>query len=192
MKKLIIASVLSAVFGSAQADESSQIYVSLIHKATNTEELSVSKSNAAQSVNREIERDTEIRCVTAGDTGNEWCVPVRDTNIRVLGEMTVQNGQSMHSFERNIRPISSVKLDRHGLSDQQVIQALMETGLYEAVEVHHTVKNYNMQSQSVTIPFITDSPVHGGPDYNLFNDEYYKAQRLSMYRVGDSMMILVS
>jgi|GEM_PF-1312542 len=188
MKKLIIASVLSAVFGSAQADESSQIYVSLIHKATNTEELSVSKSNAAQSVNRLIERDTEIRCLPAGDTGQEWCVPVRDTNVRVLGGMTVQNGQSTPSFERNIKPISSVKLERHGLSDQEMIEALMATGLYEMVEVNYPMKNFNMQSQSVTIPFITDGPIHGGPDYNLFDDEYYKAQRLSMYRVGDSMM----
>lgn len=188
MKKLIIASVLSAVFGSAQADESSQIYVSLIHKATNTEELSVSKSNAAQSVNRLIERDTEIRCLPAGDTGQEWCVPVRDTNVRVLGGMTVQNGQSTPSFERNIKPISSVKLERHGLSDQEMIEALMATGLYEMVEVNYPMKNFNMQSQSVTIPFVTDGPIHGGPDYNLFDDEYYKAQRLSMYRVGDSMM----
>lgn len=188
MKKLIIASVLSAVFGSAQADESSQIYVSLIHKATNTEELSVSKSNVAHSVNRLTERDTEIRCVAAGDTGNEWCVPVRDTNIRVLGEMTVQNRQSTPSFKRDIKPISSVKLERHGLSDQEMIEALMATGLYEMVEVNYPMKNFNMQSQSVTIPFLTDGPIHGGPDYNLFDDEYYKAQRLSMYRVGDSMM----
>lgn len=188
MKKLIIASVLSAVFGSAQADESSQIYVSLIHKATNTEELSVSKSNVAHSVNRLTERDTEIRCVPAGDTGNEWCVPVRDTNISVLGEMTVQNGQSMPSFTRDIKPISSVKLERHGMSDQEMIEALMATGLFEMVEVHHPVKNFKMTSQSVTIPFVTDGPIHGGPDYNVFDDEYYKAQRLSMYRVGDSMM----
>ncbi len=188
MKKLIIASVLSAVFGSAQADESSQIYVSLIHKATNTEELSVSKSNAAQSVNRLIERDTEIRCLPAGDTGQEWCVPVRDTNIRILGEMTAQNGRAAPSSERSIRPVSSVKLDRHGLSDQEMIDALMATGLYEMVEIKHNVKSFDMQSQSVTVPFITDGPINGGPDYGLFDDEYYTAHSLSMYRVGDSMM----
>ena len=188
MKKLIIASVLSVIFASAHADENDHINVSLIHKATNTEVVSVSKSNVAHSVNRLVERDTETRCVPAGNTGGEWCVPVRDTSIRVLGEMTVQNGHAAPSLERSIRPISSVKLERHGMSDQEMIEALMATGLYESDEVHYNMKKFNMRSQSVTIPFITDGPIHGGPDYNLFDDEYYKAQRLSMYRVGDSMM----
>jgi len=188
MKKLIIASALSVVFGSAQADESSRINVSLIHKATTTEVISVSKANVVNSVRTTTERDTEIRCVPAGNTGQEWCVPVRDTNIRILGEMTVQNGRAAPSSERSIRPVSSVKLDRHGLSDQEMIDALMATGLYEMVEIKHNVKSFDMQSQSVTVPFITDGPIHGGPDYGLFDDEYYNAQRLSMYRVGDSMM----
>ncbi|KPD21917.1 S8 family peptidase [Idiomarina abyssalis] len=188
MKKLIIASALSVVFASAHADENDHINVSLIHKATNTEVVSVSKANVAHSVNRLVERDTETRCVPAGNTGGEWCVPVRDTSIRVLGEMTVQNGHAAPSLERSIRPISSVKLERHGLSDQEMIEALMATGLFESVEVHYNMKNFKMQSQSADIPFLTGGIIHDGPDYNLFDDEYYKAQRLSMYRVGDSMM----
>lgn len=186
MKKLIIASALSVVFASAHAYEGEKVNVSLIHKVKSTESVTTSSYNMAYSVNSLVKKDTRTQCVEAGDTGSEWCVPVRDTKVRMLGAMSVQGANVSPSFEREIKPTSSVKLERHGLSDQEMIDALMKTGLYEMVEIKYNVKSFN--SQSVTIPFFTDSPIHGGPDYNLFEDEYYKAQRLSLYRVGDSMM----
>lgn len=186
MKKLIIASALSAVFASAHAYEGEKVNVSLIHKVKSTESVTASSYNMAYSVNSLVKKDTRTQCVEAGDTGAKWCVPVRDTKVRMLGAMSVQGANVSPSFEREIKPTSSVKLERHGLSDQEMIEALMKTGLYEMVEIKYNVKSFN--SQSVTIPFFTDSPIHGGPDYNLFDDEYYKAQRLSLYRVGDSMM----
>lgn len=189
MKKLAIATALSAVFTSAQAYDSETVYVVLTHKPTQTQTVSVDARNAAYTVNSLRQRDESEVCVEAGNTGGQWCLPVRNTEIKMQGQMVVRNGNVTPATSKTIKPHSGVTLERYGMSNKEVVETLMATGLYENAGVYTEVKRHqNPGYGDVNLAWISQGPMFAGPDYNQYDDEFYNYQRMTNFRVGDSMM----
>lgn len=187
MNKLITASIISALCVSAQAAASDKVQVVLGHKLNQAQPVSVQGFNVSQNAMATAKQETRTECVQAGSTDATWCLPVRDRDIQMLGAMTVQNGNVRASSTRQLPPFDAVEIDRHGMTDNEIINAIYATGLYENVEIYGEFKS--MGSGYVPgVPFITSGHIHKGPDYELFNDEWWYAQRGTHYRVGDTAM----
>lgn len=188
MKKTIITvSLLCAYSLSAHAANNDTVQVVLGHKLTPSQSISVQGFDATSNALQTAKQATRIECVAAGTTQFNWCLPVRDRDIKILGVMTEQNGTVRPSSNRSLPPFDAVQIERHGMTDNEIINAIYATGLYENVEIFGEFKS--MGSGYVPgVPFVTSGHIHKGPDYELFNDEWWYAQRGTHYRVGDTAM----
>lgn len=186
-KSIITVSLLCAYSLSAGAASNDTVQVVLGHKLTPSHSISVQGFDATSNALQTAKQATRTECVAAGATQATWCLPVRDRDIRILGVMTEQNGTVRPSSNRSLPPFDAVEIERHGMTDDEIINAIYATGLYENVEIYGEFKS--MGSTYVPgVPFVTSGNIHKGPDYELFNDEWWHAQRGTHYRVGDTAM----
>ncbi|MBA3989099.1 MAG: hypothetical protein C0463_08225 [Idiomarina sp.] len=182
MRKLMLASVLPVVCASSFASTSDTVQVFVGQKINSERSISISSLDVMQA-SLIAQQETRTECVPAGNTQHTWCLPVRERNIQILGAMTVQNGNVRPASTRNYRSTDVIEVERHGLSDQEILNAIAQTGLYEHVEMIGEMRSFNTSSSVQT-----EGAALGGADYGLFNDEWWPSQRISHYRVGDTWM----